>query len=64
MGLLEKGDSGRSRGTNTGVLFSNLPRRINIGAGVEIISYLGNLRALRAIGTLSDFNFPQRYRVP
>lgn len=71
MGLLEKGDSGRSRGTDMGVLFSNLPRRINIGAGVEIISYVGNLRALRPISTLTafrkgstDFNFPQRYRVP
>lgn len=41
MRLLEKGDSGISRGTDMGVLFSNLPRRINIGTEVEIISYLG-----------------------
>lgn len=47
----------------------NLPRRINKGAKVEIISYLGNLRALRATGTLSgsggatDGYFPQKSMV-
>lgn len=49
----------------------HLPSRKNIGAEVVVISYLGNLRALRAywhtFGPLVEapqaVNFPQRSRV-